>query len=78
MPPDVQETWDKWCRRLPELWKIISRTLAHDLDNGILFTVLAQAEVLVNLRPSTFVCLDAGELVLLTPAHFLVGRKLTS
>ncbi|KAL1481256.1 hypothetical protein MTO96_034570 [Rhipicephalus appendiculatus] len=48
------------------------------LDYDSLSTVLTQAEAAVNSRPLTFVSSDAGELMPLSPAHFLVGRKLTS
>ncbi|XP_070385219.1 uncharacterized protein [Dermacentor albipictus] len=48
------------------------------LDHDSLSTVLTQVEATVNSRPFTFVSSDAGELMPLTPAHFLVGRRLTS
>ncbi|KAL1444623.1 hypothetical protein MTO96_029725 [Rhipicephalus appendiculatus] len=48
------------------------------LDYDSLSTVLTQAEAAVNSRPLTFVSSDAGELMPSSPAHFLVGRKLTS
>ncbi|XP_035222580.1 uncharacterized protein LOC118195385 [Stegodyphus dumicola] len=41
-------------------------------------TVLIEIEAILNSRPLTYVYSEVGEPEPLTPAHFLVGRRLTS
>lgn len=68
-----------WERMVRTVKATLRRVLGRScLDYDSLSTVLAQAEAAVNSRPLTFVSSDAGELMPLTPAHFLIGRRLTS
>lgn len=40
-------------------------------------TILTKAEAIINSRPLAYVHSDVDETQLLTPAHFLVGQRLT-
>ncbi|EEC20486.1 conserved hypothetical protein [Ixodes scapularis] len=51
---------------------------SSSLDFEELTTVLAEVEAVINSRPLTYVYANAEEPEVLSPAHFLVGRKLTS
>ncbi|XP_064462610.1 uncharacterized protein LOC135373316 [Ornithodoros turicata] len=43
-----------------------------------LMTVLVDIEASINSRPLTYIHADASEPVALTPAHFLIGKRLTA
>lgn len=43
-----------------------------------LSTILTEIEAVINSRPLTYVATDSDEPEPLTPAHFLVGRRLIS
>ncbi|XP_040078329.1 uncharacterized protein LOC115328510 [Ixodes scapularis] len=57
------------------LHKVLGRT---SLNFEELTTVLTEVEAVVNSRPVTFISTDANEREALTPAHFLMGHKLTN
>ncbi|XP_064470242.1 uncharacterized protein LOC135384995 [Ornithodoros turicata] len=57
------------------LKKVLGRRL---LDAEEMRTVLTEVEAVVNSRPITFIYVDRAEGTPLSPAHFLVGKRLTS
>ncbi|XP_042146100.1 uncharacterized protein LOC121835717 [Ixodes scapularis] len=68
--------WERLVRSVKvSLRKVLGRS---SLNFEELTTVLTEVEAVVNSRPVTFISTDAKEREALTPAHFLVGHKLTS
>lgn len=67
--------WERLVRSVKVcLRKVLSRS---SLTFEELSTVLAEIEAVLNSRPLTILYPEAGEPEPLSPAHFLVGRKLT-
>ena len=67
--------WERLVRSVKVcLRKVLGRS---SLTFEELSTVLAEIEAVINSRPLTFLYPDASEPEPLSPAHFLVGRKLT-
>ena len=57
----------------------LKRTLGRArLTHEELETVLAEVEAVINSRPITFIYSKPAEGSILTPAHFLVGKRLTT
>ncbi|GFX59779.1 integrase catalytic domain-containing protein [Trichonephila clavipes] len=48
------------------------------LTTGQLLTVLTQIEGMINSRPITYVGSETEEPIPLTPAHFIIGKRITS
>lgn len=72
--------WGGFWERLVRSVKVSLRKVLgkNSLNFEELATVLIEAEAVINSRPLTFVYTDVGEPEPLSPAHFLVGQKLTS
>ncbi|XP_037529398.1 uncharacterized protein LOC119406739 [Rhipicephalus sanguineus] len=68
--------WERLVRSVKvALRKVLGRS---SLNFEELTTVLYEVEAVINSRPLTFTYEDAREPEPLSPAHFLVGRKLTT
>ncbi|XP_075542076.1 uncharacterized protein LOC142576031 [Dermacentor variabilis] len=68
--------WERMVRSVKvALRKLLGRS---SLSFEELITVLYEVEAVINSRPLTFIYDDAQEPEPLSPAHFLVGRKLTT
>ena len=71
--------WGGFWERLVRSVKIILRKVLGRarLNFEEMCTILTEAEAIINSRPLTFVHNDVDEPQPLTPAHFLVGQRLT-
>lgn len=68
-----------WERLVRSVKTCLKRVLGRaSLSFEELTTILTEVEATVNSRPLTFVSNDLDEPQPLTPAHFLVGKRLTS
>ncbi|XP_064479062.1 uncharacterized protein LOC135392275 [Ornithodoros turicata] len=57
------------------LKKVLGRKL---LDTEEIVTILTEVEAVINSRPITFLYSNSSEEMPISPAHFLVGKRLTS
>ncbi|XP_064486068.1 uncharacterized protein LOC135398613 [Ornithodoros turicata] len=68
-----------WERLVRTVKDVLRRSLAKALlRHDELVTVLTEVEAIINSRPLTSVCDSAEDLSVLTPSHFLIGRRLTA
>lgn len=68
--------WERMVRSVKEnLRRALGRSL---LDYGQMSTVLAEIEAIINSRPLTYSYPAPEEPEVLTPAHFLHGKRLTA
>ncbi|GFU02409.1 integrase catalytic domain-containing protein [Trichonephila clavipes] len=57
----------------------LQKTLGRSsLTTEQLLTVLTDIEGMINSRPITYVGSETEEPILLTPAHFIIGKRITS
>ncbi|KAM7287714.1 uncharacterized protein ISCGN_031405 [Ixodes scapularis] len=68
-----------WDRMVRTVKTCLRKVLGKDRYNfEKLTTILHEVEAIVNSRPLTFLHASSGEQEVLTPAHFLTGKRLTS
>ncbi|XP_064470081.1 uncharacterized protein LOC135384827 [Ornithodoros turicata] len=68
--------WERLIRSIKTcLRKILGRST---LDYDALGTVIVQLEAVLNSRPLAYASEDPDDIAVITPAHFLVGKRLTA
>ncbi|XP_058840858.1 uncharacterized protein LOC131696329 [Topomyia yanbarensis] len=68
--PHMGGVWERKVRSVKEAFKVLSNR--DKLDDESLVTLLAEAEIMVNSHPLTFVPLETPEQKVLTPNDFLL------
>ncbi|CDW61269.1 hypothetical protein TTRE_0000971701, partial [Trichuris trichiura] len=65
-----------WKRPIRSVKTALKKVLGNALVNeNVLTTLFCEIEARINARPLTFVNDDANDMELLTPFHFLTGRR---
>ncbi|GFY59041.1 integrase catalytic domain-containing protein [Trichonephila inaurata madagascariensis] len=72
--------WGGFYERMVRSVKVVLRKTIgkSSLTTEQLLTVLTETEGMINFRPITYVGSETEEPIPLTPAHFIIGQRITS